>query len=110
MKNIVENQGIKTDKPLPMMRSEVDDDNEANLEFVKAEICKLRRPGEILSAFCPASIESRTLRFSHATLLGICLMVMSIRSTRRFTLGATATTRRRTSGAAMAFANQKLAI
>lgn len=29
------------------MRSEVDDDNEANLEFVKAEICKLRRSGEI---------------------------------------------------------------
>ena len=31
----------------PMMNSEVDDDNEANLEFVKAEICKLRRSGEI---------------------------------------------------------------
>lgn len=31
----------------PMLNSEVDDDNEANLEFVKAEICKLRRSDEI---------------------------------------------------------------
>ncbi|OSN08382.1 hypothetical protein AU510_04450 [Lonsdalea britannica] len=31
----------------PMMSSEVDDDNDANIDFVKSEICKLRRLGEI---------------------------------------------------------------
>ncbi len=31
----------------PNMPSEVDDDNDANVEFVKREICKLRRSGEI---------------------------------------------------------------
>ncbi|RYM59995.1 Uncharacterised protein [Serratia quinivorans] len=31
----------------PQMQSEVDDDNDANTEFVKSEICKLRRSGEI---------------------------------------------------------------
>ncbi|QDL32411.1 hypothetical protein [Serratia liquefaciens] len=31
----------------PNMSSEVDDDNDANVEFVKREICKLRRSGEI---------------------------------------------------------------
>jgi len=34
----------------PMMNSEVDDDNEANLKFVKAEICKLRRDDELSRA------------------------------------------------------------
>lgn len=31
----------------PQMQSEADDDNDANTEFVKSEICKLRRDGEI---------------------------------------------------------------
>ena len=31
----------------PQINSEIDDDNEANLEFVKAEICKLRRDDEL---------------------------------------------------------------
>lgn len=31
----------------PNMSSEVDDDNDANVEFIKSEICKWRRSGEI---------------------------------------------------------------
>ena len=62
----------------PMMRSEVEDDNEENLEFVKAEICKLRRSGEIdhakardmwESAECSGNVKEDCCSWIHASVL-----------------------------------------
>lgn len=62
----------------PNMSSEVDDDNDANLEFVKAEICKLRRSGEIghakardmwESAECSGNVKEDCCSWIHASVL-----------------------------------------
>lgn len=62
----------------PQMQSEVDDDNDANLEFVKEEICKLRRSGEIdhakardmwESAECSGNVKEDCCSWIHASVL-----------------------------------------
>lgn len=62
----------------PQMQGEVDDDNDANLEFVKAEICKLRRSGEIdhakardmwESAECSDNVKEDCCSWTHGSVL-----------------------------------------
>lgn len=62
----------------PQMQSEVDDDNDANVEFVKREICKLRRAGEIdhakardmwESAECSDDVKTDCCSWTHGSVL-----------------------------------------
>lgn len=62
----------------PNMSSEVDDDNDVNVEFVKREICKLRRAGEIdnakaremwESAECSGDVKEDCCSWTHGSVL-----------------------------------------